>query len=71
MFEILTARPPQPLTRDQVSTLLPPKARTLLVAAAGVDPSKGRGESVERTRALDYAIERVKQDYPLHFKERK
>lgn len=62
---------PFPIVKDQVCTILPPKARELLIVAAGVEPSRARGESVERTRALDYAIKRVKQTYPQFFKQPK
>lgn len=60
---------PFALPMQQVSTTLPSKARDLLIAAAAVDPSKGRGESMERRSALDLAITRVKRAYPKFFKD--
>lgn len=63
------ATAPFSLLTTQVSLLLPSQARELLIAAAAVDPSKGRGESMERRSALDHAITRVKRTYPKFFKD--
>lgn len=60
---------PFSLLTTQVSLLLPPRARELLIAAAAVDATKGRGESMERRSALDAAITRVKRTYPKFFKD--
>lgn len=47
-------RPPLPL-----STTLPGPARQLLIKAAA--------EKAHRAKAIDHAIEKVKQMYPLYF----
>lgn len=53
-----------------VATTLPPRARSALVTAAGIEPSKGRTESQERTSALDHTIRSIMDEYPTYFKGR-
>lgn len=58
-----TLREPLP----EVSTTLPPRARSALVAAANIEPSKPRTESYERTTALDSTIRSIKEEFPTYF----
>jgi hypothetical protein len=55
----------------KVANVLPPRARAVLVAAVGVEPTKGRTESEERTKALDLAIRTIKEMYPTYFQKGK
>jgi hypothetical protein len=58
------------LSDPKVATVLPPRARQALVAAANIEPGKGRTESQERTNALDHTIRSIKDQYPTYFKQR-
>lgn len=59
---------PKVLPPNEVSTALPAPARRLLIEAMAIEPAKPHATSLERSRALDHAIERVKQSYPQFFK---
>lgn len=63
-----TAPVGKPLLPGQVSTVLPPDARTLLSNAASVMPGLDPGASPERTRELEQAIQRVRLKYPAYFR---
>lgn len=56
------------LLRTQVSTLLPREARAALREASEVESHMPRGSSVERVRAVDEAIARVRRAYPEYFR---
>lgn len=55
-------------TTREISTILPPAARTLLAQALRVDPGVSPGESPARARALDAAVRQIKAHYPRHFR---
>ena len=49
------------------AALIPPQGRQLLMQAALVDPKGRIAESIDRTRALAAATDRVHQLYPWLF----
>lgn len=53
-----------------VSAVLPPQARSALIAAVNIDTGVPRTESQERTNALDYAIRNIRTKFPSFFKEK-
>ncbi|BCB27031.1 hypothetical protein SKTS_19170 [Sulfurimicrobium lacus] len=50
------------------AAILPPDAVRKLQAAAAVDPGSPRGDSFERSKALEAATRAVKTKYPKFFK---
>lgn len=66
---VRSRRPRWPISNGPEHSLLPRDAQETLKTAARIDPYMARGQSFERRKAIDFAIETVKKFYPSFFKK--